>query len=244
MVTYSDALCIPRPKPGDQLPSDGGSSGGDSGEGNGTGGGNGAEVPTYDQFKEAVNSYPGGARALPSEEVYNMYVKHVTPTIKTLKEQAQLLANLVWESDSLTATEEYACKDTPCSYSPYHGRGYIQLTHDYNYKAAGEAIYGRNYYQEGENYKKVAEPEDAWKTAVWFWNTQVKADPAAFETALNNGDLGYSVRKINGGIECAPTGSPEGREKPPKRLHIYKGIIKAWNLDVPNPNLQSCDQQI
>jgi chitinase len=56
--------------------------------------------------------------------------------ITTKREAAMFLAQILWESDGLRATSEYACAATGCpgeygtSQYPeesYYGRGYIQL---------------------------------------------------------------------------------------------------------------------
>lgn len=202
----------------------------------------GGEVPSYDQFKAAVLSYPDTIPA-PSNTLYEAYKKFVTPELASLAEQAQFLANIIWESGGLVHTKEIRCLEdiNQCQeYAPYYGRGFIQLTWDYNYRDASKAIYGNDYYLQGNNYEKVAEPEDAWKTAVWFWKDRVRK-AAGFDPAVKEGDLGVSVRAINGGLECVPGCGSKPNEKAIKRLDIYKKIIKEWKLDIANPSLKTCE---
>ena len=54
----------------------------------------------------------------------------------------------------------------------YYGRGYIQLTHSYNYKAASLDLY--HDLRLIDNPDLVATSEDAaWGTAFWFWKVHV-----------------------------------------------------------------------
>ena len=56
---------------------------------------------------------------------------------------------------------------TSQSYYPYYGAGYIQLTHDYNYKAFAESVGDSKIITEGPQY--VAD-NYAWQAAGWFWS--------------------------------------------------------------------------
>ncbi|WP_249044319.1 chitinase, partial [Crossiella equi] len=60
----------------------------------------------------------------------------------------------------------------PAGGSAYYGRGPLQLSWNYNYKAAGDAL-GLNLL--GDPYRVQRESAVAWKTALWFWNTQTGA---------------------------------------------------------------------
>ena len=76
--------------------------------------------------------------------------------IKNKQYLAMFLAEIIWESDCLKATSEEACVNADCSDSypitpgigipgqVYYGRGYMQLTWDYNYKACSYALYNDN----------------------------------------------------------------------------------------------------
>lgn len=90
---------------------------------------------TYEEFVNAVvkSGYPS-----PSIEKYTNFVTQLGPKggIYTKREAAMFLAEILWESDGLVATSEYACVETKCpgqygtSQYPgqnYYGRGYIQL---------------------------------------------------------------------------------------------------------------------
>jgi chitinase len=73
----------------------------------------------------------------------------------------------------------------------YHGRGPLQLTWNYNYGAAGRAI----------GFEGLISPQEvardavlAFKTALWFWTTNV-------QRKLTEG-FGATTRAINGAVEC------------------------------------------
>jgi predicted chitinase len=190
------------------------------------------DAPTFDQFKEAVAAYATSGKGTPpppSKEVYDAFVKNTAKMSKT--EAAMLLANCIWETGGLQFVEEIACKTGTCEYGKYFGRGYIQLTHDYNYKEASMDIYGDDRYL--KNPEMVAQPDDAWKTALWFWNKRVH--PVLEQNdAVNKGLFGYTVKVINGGLECP------ANEKAKYRLGIYNAIKKSWSIAGPEGVLTGC----
>lgn len=159
--------------------------------------------------------------------MYNGYTKAIPPNM-SMTEQAMFMANVIWETGGLQYMEEIACKgllapSATCSYSPYHGRGCLQLTWDYNYKAASAAIYGDTRLVDTPTL--VSQPEGAWKTAIWFWTSKVQ--PVLTQNNAVSGQmLGHSVKVINGGIEC-PAGT---KPQPNNRLKIYNGILAAWGI--------------
>ena len=87
------------------------------------------------------------------------------------------LSQVLWESGGLRHKRELACIETGCpgKYDSsegvpgknYYGRGYIQLTHSYNYKPASMAIYGDD--RLITNPDLVADDEDcSW--GMWCFN--------------------------------------------------------------------------
>lgn len=193
-----------------------------------------AENVSYEQFCKAADAYSTsglGSPPKPSQEVYNEFVKVVGAKLP-LDEQAFFLANCIWESGGLQFVEEIACKTGTCGYGKYYGRGFIQLTWDYNYKEASKDIYGdENKYL--NNPELVAQPSDAWKTALWFWTKRVQ--PVLQQNdAVKKGLFGYTVKVINGGLECP------ANEKAQKRLAILKKIREVWGLKGTEPVLTGC----
>lgn len=77
----------------------------------------------------------------------------------------------------------------------YRGRGYIQLTGKDNYREAGQALN----LDLVEKPQLAAEPENASKIAVWYWNRYVhRVAPEDVTNAthvINNGETGLAERK-------------------------------------------------
>ncbi|KAG6664570.1 endochitinase EP3-like [Carya illinoinensis] len=119
------------------------------------------------------------------------------------REIATFFANVAHETGSLCYIEEKyvdALKDFcdkrypqyPCNPDKkYYGRGPIQLTWNYNYGAAGNSIQ-IDLLNSPETV--ATNPIISFKTALWFWMTNV-------HQVLNQG-FGATIRAINGAIEC------------------------------------------
>ncbi|KAG6664567.1 hypothetical protein CIPAW_02G101900 [Carya illinoinensis] len=93
------------------------------------------------------------------------------------------------------ASQDY-CDETNTQYpcnpdKKYYGRGPLQLTWNYNYGAAGNSI-GIDLLNSPETV--ATDPVISFKTALWFWMTNV-------HQVLNQG-FGATIRAINGAIEC------------------------------------------
>jgi len=193
---------------------------------------------SYDQFVAAVtatNGYP-----TPSQDQYNSFNNNYASAggITTQRELAMFLSEILWESGGLIYKAEIACQNDGCpgSYrSPgddpnlfYYGRGYIQLSWSYNYKAASEALYGDD--RLVSNPDQVANNEDvAWQTAFWFWNANVHSD-----SGVQNGQFGSATNKINGGLECNPC-----QRACPNRNDIYAHVLQAFGVN-ESPNYAGC----
>lgn len=188
---------------------------------------NGNESMSYDQFCQCISAYSktsaGGTPPCPDKTVFEAYKTHVGSKL-SLKEQAMFLANSIWETGGLRLLKEKDCSNGSCPYGKYFGRGYLQLTWDYNYKKASEAIYHDDSLLSSPD--KAAEQPGAWQTAVWYWVTVVQ--PAlAKANAIDTYKLGHSVKAINGNIECS--GGP--KQAAQNRLAIYNEILKILNID-------------
>jgi len=185
---------------------------------------------TIDEFNKALTDcgYPQAPdKYKPFLEAATKYAK-----ITSKLELAMFLAQVAWESAGLKAKEEsdalkglcndkYKLKDdVPGKH--YWGRGYIQLTWSYNYKAASQALY--NSEKLLKNPDIVAKDEKAaWDTAAWFWKENVK--PTLKKSPL---EFGLTTRAINGKLECD---SKAGWGKAKKRYHNFQKITNAFNLD-------------
>jgi len=183
------------------------------------------KLPTYKQFCAAVDAYSatrvGGHPAKPPKDLYYQYQDIVARNM-SIGEQAMLLANIIWETGGFEYMEEIACRHGDCEYGHYYGRGYIQLTWESNYMDASHAIYGDD--RLVRHPELVAKPKDAWKTTMWYWNTNV-APVLRSNNAVPKFKLGYSVMAINGEQECNKEHS-----NALERLRIYNAILAEWGL--------------
>ncbi|KAJ4723654.1 Chitinase [Melia azedarach] len=141
---------------------------------------------TRDAFLNAANSYPDFGSGSADE---------------SKREIAAFFAHITHETGHLCYTEEIDKSNAYCDPSNtqypcvpgkfYYGRGPIQLTGNGNYGPAGQAIGfdGLNAPETVAN-----NPEISWKTALWFWMTNV-------HSVVNQG-FGQTIRRINGAVEC------------------------------------------
>lgn len=183
---------------------------------------------TYSGLMNAITAYPGFANT-------------GDDTTKK-REAAAFLANVNHETGGLVYIKEineanyptychpelpYGC---PAGPNAYYGRGPIQLSHNFNYKAAGDAL----------GLPLLTNPwlveQDAavsWKTALWFWNTQTGAGTMTAHNAMvNNQGFGQTIRTINGSIECNG-GNPaqvEARVSAYRRFTGLLGVTPGDNL--------------
>jgi predicted chitinase len=153
---------------------------------------------TYNGLTAALSAYPG-------------FAKTGSDTVKR-QEAAAFLANVNHETGGLVyvveqntanyphycdASQSYGC---PAGQAAYYGRGPIQLSWNFNYKAAGDALgidllHNPNLVQ--------TDSSVAWKTGLWYWNTQSGPGTMTPHNAMVNGaGFGQTIRSINGSLEC------------------------------------------
>jgi predicted chitinase len=153
---------------------------------------------TYSGLTAALSSYPAFANS-------------GSDTVKK-QEAAAFLANVNHETGGLvyvveqnTANYSHYCDwgqsyGCPAGQSAYYGRGPIQLSWNFNYKAAGDAL-GINLL----NNPNLVQTDSAiaWKTGLWYWNTQSGPGTMTPHNAMvNSRGFGETIRSINGSIEC------------------------------------------
>ncbi|XP_021801673.1 endochitinase EP3-like [Prunus avium] len=112
----------------------------------------------------------------------------------------------------------------PCNPNKqYYGRGPLQLTYNYNYGAAGNSI-GFDGLNSPESV--ASDPVLAFKTALWFWITNVRP-------VISQG-FGATIRAINGAVEC------DGKQPAlvQARINYYTDYCTQLGVD-PGTNL-SC----
>ena len=77
----------------------------------------------------------------------------------------------------------------------YKGAGYIQLTHEYNYKSFAESMGDPEIYNQGANY--VAE-HYAWEAAGWFWTNNKINEKIATGASVESVTRIINGPKMNG----------------------------------------------
>ncbi|GAA1716050.1 glycoside hydrolase family 19 protein [Streptomyces yatensis] len=185
---------------------------------------------TYQGLTAALSAYPGFANT-------------GSDTVKK-QEAAAFLANVNHETGGLVHIVEqntsnyphycdwnqpYGC---PAGQAAYYGRGPIQLSWNFNYKAAGDAL-GIDLL--GNPWLVERDAAVSWKTALWFWNTQTGAGSMTPHNAMvNQRGFGETIRAINGSLEC--NGGNPGQVQ--SRIDAYQRFVQILGT-TPGSNL-SC----
>ncbi|KAF0916989.1 hypothetical protein E2562_015154 [Oryza meyeriana var. granulata] len=139
-------------------------------------------------------------------------------------------------------------KQWPCyPGKSYHGRGPIQLSWNFNYGPAGQALD----FDGLRNPEVVANCSDiAFQTALWFWMTPRETKPSCHQVmvgeyrpspadAAGNRMAGFGLvtNIVNGGLECNRTGD----ERVNNRIGFYRRYCQVLGVD-GGPNLD-CEHQ-
>jgi chitinase len=124
------------------------------------------------------------------------------------REVAAFLANVGHETGDLIYIEEIDKADycsssgsCPCAGGKrYYGRGPLQLSWNFNYCSAGDAL-GVDL---RSNPDLVAQDSTiSWRTGLWFWMTSGGAGARpAHDSIVNGFGFGETIRTINGSLEC------------------------------------------
>ncbi|MFD3412027.1 glycoside hydrolase family 19 protein [Streptomyces cyaneofuscatus] len=153
---------------------------------------------TYSGLTAALSAYPAFANTGSAEvkrreaAAFLANVSHETGGLVYIKEVNE--ANYPHYCDR---NQSYGC---PAGQAAYYGRGPIQLSWNFNYKAAGDAL-GINLL--ANPYLVEQNASVAWKTGLWYWNTQNGPGTMTPHNAIvNNRGFGETIRSINGSLEC------------------------------------------
>ncbi|MFE9612110.1 glycoside hydrolase family 19 protein [Streptomyces sp. NPDC006012] len=187
-------------------------------------------VYTYDGLLAALSAYPAfantGDDTLKKREAaaFLANVNHETGGLAHIVEQNT--ANYPTYCD---AGKPFGC---PAGQAAYYGRGPMQLSWNYNYKAAGDAL-GIDLL----NNPGLVESDSsvAWKTGLWYWNTQTgPGSMTPHDAVVNDAGFGQTIRSINGYLECDGKYPAEVQS----RVDSYVGFSQILGVD-PGGNL-SC----
>lgn len=129
------------------------------------------------------------------------------------REVAAFFAHMVQETAGLKFLEEIsppiaycdaAKPQFPCGNRSYHGRGPLQLSWNYNYGTAGQAL-GLSLLENPG--LVVASSVNSFNAALWWWMTRQPLN-SAHSTIVSGKGFGQTIQLINGALECggkAPT---------------------------------------
>ncbi|NLU70346.1 chitinase [Streptomyces sp. HNM0574] len=209
-------------------------------------GGSAAEefVVSEAQFEEmfpsrnAFYTYSGLTSAL---KAYPEFTRTGSETVRK-QEAAAFLANVSHETGGLvhiveqdTSNYPHYCDDSqpygcPAGRDKYYGRGPIQLSWNFNYKAAGDAL-GIDLLNNPDLVQNDAAV--SWQTGLWYWNTQ--SGPGTMtphEAMVNGAGFGETIRAINGTLECdgGNPGQVQSRVDTYKRFAQLLGVEPGGNL--------------
>jgi hypothetical protein len=184
----------------------------------------------YDGLMRSIGSFPSFATTgdhatrLREAAAFFANIDHETDGLRVLVE-----ANTANYGNYCDAGKPYGC---PAGNDAYFGRGPVQLSWNYNYRAAGDALGLDLLTDPGV----VARDEGvAWKTALWFWNTQASGSPQTAHGAMVGGaGFGATIRVFNGEQECDGHNPQQVRD----RVDSYQRITKLLGV-APGDNL-SC----
>ncbi|NUS84200.1 glycoside hydrolase family 19 protein [Streptomyces sp. NBS 14/10] len=185
---------------------------------------------TYQGLTAALSAYPGfantGSDTVKKQEAaaFLANVSHETGGLVYIVEQNQ--SNYPHYCDT---SRPYGC---PAGQAAYYGRGPIQLSWNFNYKAAGDAL-GIDLLN--NPYLVERDAAVSWKTALWYWNTQTgPGTMTPHDAMVNQRGFGETIRSINGSIEC--NGGNPGQVQ--SRINAYQRFVQILGT-TPGSNL-SC----
>ncbi len=218
---------------------------GSGGGGGGGGGGTTGFVVSEAQFNQMFPGRNGFYTYAGLTDAMKKYPAFATTGSDTVKRQeaAAFLANVSHETGGLVYIDEinqanwphycdlsqpYGC---PAGQSAYHGRGPIQLSWNFNYYAAGNAL-GVDLLN---NPNLVATNSSiSWQTGLWYWMTGTGGAGTTSHNAMVNGQgFGTTIRAINS-IECNG-GNPAQMQS---RVNLYNQFVGV--LGVPAGGNLTC----
>jgi predicted chitinase len=196
------------------------------------GGGTSGFVASEAQFNQMFPSRNSFYTYAGLTDAMTRYPAFATTGGDTAKKQeaAAFLANVGHETGGLVYINEINTANWPlyCDLSPsygcpagqsaYHGRGPIQLSWNFNYKAAGDAL-GVDLLHQPD--LVATSSSVSWQTGLWYWMTGTGNAGTTSHNALVNGNgFGTTIRAINS-IECNGGNPAEMQD----RVNLYNQFV-------------------
>jgi predicted chitinase len=179
---------------------------------------------TYSGLVSALSAYPqfattGGSTVAAQEAAaFLANVDHETGGLVYINE--------IDQSGNYCAAESYGC---PAGTFAYYGRGPMQISWNFNYYAAGQAI-GQDLLDNPNLVSSNA--AISWETALWYWMTGTGGSSMTSHQAMVNGaGFGATIRAINS-IECNGGNTAEMQD----RVNDYQNFASVLGVS-PGGNL-------
>ena len=180
---------------------------------------------TYSGLVSALSAYPAfattGGSTVEAQEAaaFLANVDHETGGLVYINE--------IDESGDYCASESYGC---PAGTYAYYGRGPLQISWNFNYEAAGQAI-GQDLLDNPNLVSTNA--AISWETALWYWMTQTGPGTMTAHNAMVNGaGFGQTIWAINGSVECngGDSGEVQNRVSDYESFTSILGVSPGGNL--------------
>lgn len=134
-------------------------------------------------------------------------------------------------------TKPYGC---PAGSGQYFGRGPIQLSWNYNYRAASLALFGDERLLNNPGLV-ASDPAVAWATGFWFWMIGGAGGDGSYSphsVVVAGEGFGETIRIINGFEECNGGTQPYAQEAVSQRICYYEKYAEALSVE---PELTGLD---
>ncbi|MFC5924145.1 glycoside hydrolase family 19 protein [Micromonospora vulcania] len=187
----------------------------------------------FNQMFPGRNSFYTYSGLVTALSAYTAFSRTGSATVQR-QEAAAFLANVFHETGGLvhiveqnTANYPHYCDwgqpyGCPAGQDAYYGRGPIQLSWNFNYNAAGNAL-GLPLLTNPWLVQNDAAV--AWKTGIWYWMTQNGPGSMTPHNAMvNSAGFGETIRSINGSIECNG-GNPAQVQSRVTKYQQFVGIL-------------------
>ena len=125
--------------------------------------------------------------------------------------------------DYCDESKAYGC---PAGAGQYFGRGPIQLSWNYNYRAASLALFGDDRLLQTPSLVATT-PAIAWATGFWFWMNG-GGDYSPHDAIVSGGGFGDTIQIINGGEECNGGSKQYAIEAVSQRVCWYEKYVESF----------------